>query len=126
MVEVSISQKGEDWILVSWSPTEDGDLFWKYEVLIDKGDGFHVTGEPIFNPDTTNKKVTGLKPDTSYTFKVRDWDDNNLQLDSEEVTARTDIRSIPGLEWPAVTVAIVLATLLIGHTGSRKNRNQHK
>ena len=126
VVEVSISQKGEDWILVSWSPTEDGNEFWKYEVLIDKGDGFQVTGEPILNPDTTNRKVTGLKPDTSYTLKVRDWDDTGLQLDSNEVTAKTNPREFPDLGWPAIAVAIILAALLTGYAGSRKSRNKDK
>jgi hypothetical protein len=126
IVEVSISQKGEDWILVSWTPTEDGHEFWKYEVLIDKGDGFQVTGEPILNPDTTNMKVTGLKPDTSYTVKVRDWDNDGLQLDSDEVTAKTKPRPIPGFEWPMIALAVVLVALVIGNAGSGKNREHDR
>lgn len=124
-VDVWISQKGSDWIRVSWDPSGDGDKFSRYEVYIDKGNGFQLAGDPIYNLDTTNLKVTGLKPDTEYEFKVRDYDTDGLQEDSEVKKTKTEPKPLlAGFEWPVVAAGTALAVLFLGYTRNRNRRSK--
>ena len=121
-VDVWISQEDTDWLRVSWDPSQDGDKFSRYEVFIDKGNGFEQVGDPIFNIDTTNMKVTGLKQDTEYKFKVRDWDTDGLHEDSDIEKGKTEV---PGFEILMFLTAIALALLLVARMRRKERRREN-
>ncbi|MCK4443786.1 MAG: fibronectin type III domain-containing protein, partial [Thermoplasmata archaeon] len=65
---------GDTSVYLSWSRSDDGENFLKYEVYAgEEGKGF-ILRHTITEIDTTNYKVTGLEKGTKYEFKIVDWD----------------------------------------------------
>ncbi|MCK4444428.1 MAG: fibronectin type III domain-containing protein [Thermoplasmata archaeon] len=115
---------GKTSVYLSWSRSDDGDNFLKYEVYAgEKGKGF-ILRHTITEIDTTNYKVAGLKEDTKYEFKIVDWDKDGYQLDSNYVDAKTE--AIPGFDAILMALALVIAVIFISVAKRRKRSFEDK
>ncbi len=80
--DLKISQVTSNSLQLSWSPSADPDgEVTGYEVSHKTGNGNWQVGT---DTTQTNVIVSGLQPDTSYTFRVRAKDDENAWSDYEE------------------------------------------
>lgn len=113
-VELEAPDKGAKWVQLSWSRSQDDGDFSKYEVYVDRGEGFSLNAT-ITDIDKTNYKVTGLTSDTEYRFKIRDIDTALNEEDSDVLTVETkEIPWIPGFEVVSFILAILIVVLSIG------------
>ena len=110
-VDLESSKKGDSWVLLSWSRSDDGSNFLRYEVLIDEGQGYSSI-HSIDDIDKTNYEVRGLSPDTKYRFKIRDVDRDLLEEDSDPIEVTTNPKSLPGFDIALVSVSIPIALMI--------------
>ncbi len=88
----SPTEIGTDSMRLTWSKYVGND-FERYEVHLSVGEGFNPSDETleavIEDVNTTSYKITGLKANTTYYFKLRVYDVYGNYADSNEVYATT-------------------------------------
>ena len=83
----------ETQVTLTWSPSSDNDLVYKYEIYSGSTLLSTLTGGPEGNPlPTTTTTLSGLTPNTSYLLNVRAIDySNNYSPFADAITATTAI-----------------------------------
>jgi photosystem II stability/assembly factor-like uncharacterized protein len=82
----------DDTMSVNWSKCEEAD-FWEYELHSSTDEDFNITGASlevvITESNDTEYRFENLTPETTYYMKVRVFDTEGLNADSNEVSATT-------------------------------------
>mgnify|MGYP002395040992 CR=1 FL=1 len=87
--DLSVSSKGTDHLIISWTPPEDTDLAG-YEIEINRSQGFGFDKVGEAGPEQTSYNITGLSWGVEYTIRVRAFDHGpNYSPYSDEVTDST-------------------------------------
>lgn len=88
----------EDSVLLNWTKSEDTD-FDRYEIYQSTSSGIlGAVVATIADKETTSCRLPELSSDTTYYFTVRVIDSSGLYTDSNQLEAKTEVASVPGLQ----------------------------